>query len=95
MQLSGYAEQGAATAGDQGALYAEQVKQLYSNALAGLLGTAINALILGFIQRNVTSRANFIAWAALIAVISLVRYNDIRAFLRRPPDRSEANYWGR
>ena len=33
-------------AGEQWALYAEQVKQLYRNALLGRLATAVNSLIL-------------------------------------------------
>ncbi len=80
---------------EQRALYAEQVKQLYSNALLGLLASAINALVLVVIQRDVTSRAALIAWVALLAVISLLRYSDIRTFRRRSPDASEADHWGR
>ena len=84
-----------AAAEEQRALYAEQVKQLYSNALLGLLASAINALVLVVIQRDVTSRTALIAWVALLAVISLLRYSDIRAFRRRSPDASEADHWGK
>ena len=82
------------TVEEQKALYAEQVKQLYSNAPVGLLATAINSLVLAVIQRNVTSRPNFIAWFALLAVISLWRYRDIRTFQRRLSEASDANHWG-
>ena len=47
-----------ATAEEQRELYAEQVKQLYSNAPVGLLATAITSLVLAVIQRNVTSRTS-------------------------------------
>ena len=47
------------------------------------------------IQRDVTSRTALIAWVALLAVISLLRYSDIRTFWRRSPDASEADHWGR
>jgi signal transduction histidine kinase len=83
-----------ATGEEQGALYAEQVKQLYSNARVGLLATAINSLVLVLIQRNVTSPTNLIAWIGLLAVISLLRYNDIGTFWRRSPEASEAHHWG-
>src|SRR5512139_3273488 len=83
------------TAEEQRALYAEQVKQLYSNAPVGLLATAIASLVLAVIQRNVTSRTSFIAWFALLAVISLWRYRDIRIFQRRSSEASDANYWGK
>jgi hypothetical protein len=46
---------------EQKVLYAEQVRQLYDNASAGVLATAINSLILVGIQRNVTSRMVLIA----------------------------------
>ncbi len=83
------------TAEEQRALYAEQVKQLYSNALVGVLASAVNSLVLVLIQRDVISRTALIAWVALLAVISLLRYSDIRTFWRRSPDASEANHWGR
>ena len=76
-------------------LYAEQVKQLYSNALVGLLATAINSLVLAVIQRDVTPRILLIAWIVLLAFISLVRYNHTRTFWQRSPETSEANYWGK
>ncbi|HME44163.1 MAG TPA: PAS domain S-box protein [Syntrophorhabdales bacterium] len=84
-----------AAAEQQRALYAEQVKQLYTNALVGLLASAINALVLVIIQRDVTSRTALIAWVSLLAVISLLRYRDVRAFWRRSPETSEADHWGR
>ncbi len=76
-------------------VYAEQVKQLYSNALVGLLASAVNSLVLVVIQRNVTSRTVLIAWLASLAIISLWRYNDVRAFWRISPEPSEADRWGR
>jgi signal transduction histidine kinase len=80
---------------EQRALYAEQVKQLYSNALVGLLATAINSLVLVIIQGDVTSTTHLITWIALLAVISLVRYRDIRTFLRKSPEASEVDNWGK
>ena len=88
-------ERSTATAEEQRALYAEQVKQLYSNALVGLLATVINSLVLAVIQRDVTSRTTLIVWVALLAVISLLRYRDIRVFWRRSPEASEVNHWAR
>jgi len=88
-------ERSTTTAEEQGALYGEQVKQLYSNALVGLLATAINSLVLAVIQRDVTSRTTLIAWVALLTVISLLRYHDIRTFWRKSPEASKANYWCR
>ncbi len=84
-----------ATVEPQRAVYAEQVKQLYSNALLGLLASAINSLVLIAIQRNVTSRTALIGWVGSLAMISLLRYNDIRTFWRRSPEPSEADRWGR
>jgi len=95
MQPLEHFEISTATAEEQRALYAEQVKQLYSNALVGLLATAINSLVLVVIQRNVTSRTTLIAWVVLLAIISLLRYGDIRTFWRRSPEASEADHWGR
>jgi len=43
---------GTPAAGEQRALYAEQVKQLYSNALLGRLATAIDSLILAAVLRS-------------------------------------------
>ncbi len=86
---------GASTSAEvQRELYAEQVRQLYSNAMLGLLGSAINSLILVVIQRDVTSPISLITWVLLVAVISLVRYCDIRAYWRRPPEASAAERWG-
>jgi signal transduction histidine kinase len=76
-------------------LYAEQVKQLYSNALVGLIATAINSLVLAVIERDVTSHTALVVWVAILLVISLVRYSDIRKFRRKSPEASEANLWGR
>jgi signal transduction histidine kinase len=90
-----HSEKSTLTGEEQRALYAEQVKQLYSNALVGLLATAINSLVLAVIQGDVTSRTNLIAWIALLAVISLLRYRDIRTFWRRSPEASEADDWGK
>ena len=95
MQPPDDSEKSTLTAEDQRVLYAEQVKQLYSNARVGLLTTAINGLILVVIQRDVTSRINLIAWITLIAVVSLLRYKDIGEFWRRSPEASEAGYWGK
>jgi signal transduction histidine kinase len=80
---------------DHGALLAEQVKQLYSNAFVGLLATAINSLVLAFIQRDVTPSATLMAWLASLSVISLFRYIDIRTFWKRVPEASEAEQWKR
>jgi PAS domain S-box-containing protein len=88
-------ERSTATAEEQGALYAEQVEQLYSNALVGLLATGINSLALAAIQRDVTSRTTLVAWVALLAVISLLRYRDVRTFWRKSPEASKADYWAR
>jgi hypothetical protein len=82
------------TAEEQRALYAEQVKQLYNNALLGLLATSINSLILTIIQRDVTSPATLIAWLVLLALVSVVGYRDIRAFWRRAPEPPEIDSWG-
>jgi hypothetical protein len=41
-------------AGEQRALYAEQVKQLYSNALLGRLATAIHSLILAAVPLSLS-----------------------------------------
>jgi len=90
-----HSEKSTLTVEEQRALYAEQVKQLYSNALVGLLATAINSLVLVIIQGDVTSHTNLIAWIALLAVISLLRYRDIRTFRRRSPEASEADDWGK
>jgi PAS domain S-box-containing protein len=79
---------------EQKVLYAEQVKQLYDNASAGLLATAINSLILVGIQRNVTSRMVLIAWLVSLAVINLFRYIYIRRFQRASRGSWEANRWG-
>ncbi len=95
MQPPGHFEQSTPSTAEQRALYAEQVRQLYSNALVGMLATAINSLVLAVIQRDVTSRTTLIAWVAVMAVISLLRYSDIRTFWRRSPEASEANHWGR
>ncbi len=76
-------------------LYAEQVKQLYNNALVGLIATAINSLVLVVIERGVTSHTALVIWVAVLAVISLARYIDIRTFRRRSPEASEADLWGR
>jgi two-component system, cell cycle sensor histidine kinase and response regulator CckA len=78
----------------QKALYAEQVKQLYDNASAGLLATTINSLILVGIQRNVTSRMALIGWFVSLAAINLLRYIDIRRFQRVSRGSLEANRWG-
>jgi PAS domain S-box-containing protein len=95
MQLPERLEKSTATPEEQRALYAEQVKQLYNSAVVGLLASAINCLVLAVIQRDVISRTALIAWVALLAVISLLRYSDIRTFWRRSPDASEADRWGR
>ena len=95
MQRPEHFEKSTATVEEQKELYAEQVKQLYSNALVGLLASAINSLVLVVIQRNVTSHTALIVWVALLAAISLWRYNDIRTFRRRPPGASEASHWGK
>jgi PAS domain S-box-containing protein len=87
-------KQNSATTEEQEALYAEQVKQLYSSSLVGLFASAINSLLLIFIQRNVTSRTVLIVWIAALAVINLLRLADIRLFWRRSPDASEAGRWG-
>ena len=79
---------------EQKVLYAEQVKQLYDNASAGLLATAINSLILVGIQRNVTSRMVLIAWLVSLAVINVFRYIYIRRFQRASRGSWEANRWG-
>ena len=84
-----------ATAEEQRTLYAEQVRQLYSNALVGLLASAITSLVLVIIQRDVTPRTALIAWVAMLAVVSLLRYRDIRTFLHRSPEASAADHWGR
>ncbi len=95
MQAPEHFKKSTLSAEDQRALYAEQVKQLYSNARVGLLATAINSLVLAFIQRDVTLRVYLIAWIGLLAVISLWRYNDISRFWRTSPDASEIHPWGR
>ncbi len=95
MQPADHFEKSTLAAEDQRSLYAEQVKQLYSNARVGLLATGINALLLAFIQRDVTSPIYLIVWVTLIAVISLLRYKDIGRFWRRSPEASEAAYWGK
>ena len=74
MQPADPFEKSTATAQEERALYAEQVRQLYGNARVGLFATVINALILAFIQRDVTLRINLIVWITLIAVVSLLRY---------------------
>ncbi len=79
---------------EQRVLYAEQVKQLYANASAGLVAAAINSLILVGIQRNVTSRMVLIAWFVSLAVINLVRYIYIRRFQRVSLGSLEASRWG-
>ena len=84
---------GATTAEEQGALFAELVKQLYANGLLGMLATIINALILALVQRNVTFSAPLITWVALLALISIFRYFDIRMFWKKSPGPSEANHW--
>ena len=86
--------QGASLTEEQKALYAEQVKQLYGNSFVGLIASAINSLVLVIIQRNVTSRTVLIAWVATLAMISLLRYRDVRIFFGRSPEASEAGYWG-
>ncbi len=95
MQSTEHLEKSTLSAEDQRVLYAEQVKQLYSNARVGLLATAINSLVLAVIQRDVTSRVNLIAWIGLLAAISLWRYNEISRFWRKSPDASEVRHWGR
>lgn len=77
------------------ALYTELVEQLYSNAVLGMLASIVNALILAVIQRKVTSSATLIAWVAVLFVITLLRYRELRAFRRRSPQASEADYWSR
>ena len=74
------------TTEEQRELYAEQVKQLYSNAMLGLLASAINSLILVVVQRHVTSRTSLIVWVASLTAISLLRYLDIRAYWRTTPE---------
>ncbi len=81
------------TGEEQRALYAEQVDQLYSNALLGMLATVIISLVLALIQRDVTPGTTLIVWVAVLAVISLLRYGDTRAFRRRSPQASEVGYW--
>ncbi|HVN24526.1 MAG TPA: ATP-binding protein [Syntrophorhabdales bacterium] len=76
-------------------VYAEQVRQLYSNSMPGLLASAINALLIVVIQRSVTPHSNLIVWIALLAVISLLRYRDIRAYWREPPEAAQAARWGK
>ena len=95
MQFARYLAQGKATTEEQRALYAEQVGQLYSNGRLGLLASAINALVLAVIQRDVTSHTNLVLWVVLLAAVSLLRYSDIRLFWRRSPETSEAARWGR
>jgi signal transduction histidine kinase len=95
MQPPEHFENTTATVEEQMDLYAEQVKQLYNNALVGLIATAINSLVLAVIERDVTSRTALVVWVGLLVVISLVRYNDIRTFGRRLPEASEAKLWGK
>ncbi len=81
---------------EQKALFAEQVRHLYGNALVGLIATAVNSLALVAIQRNVTSQRALIAWLTLVLLISLPRYIEIRRFPRKEaPGFSEAKRWSR
>lgn len=76
-------------------IYAEQVRHLYGNAPAGLLATAINSLVLVIIQRNVISQRILILWLALLFLINLPRYLDIRRFQLASPKVSEADHWSK
>jgi signal transduction histidine kinase len=95
MKPSAHFDASTTTAEEQRGLFAELVKQLYANALVGMLATTINSLILAVIQRNVTSSTPLIGWIALLALISLFRYRDIRTFWRKSPEASEAARWMR
>ncbi|HEY3276726.1 MAG TPA: PAS domain S-box protein [Syntrophorhabdaceae bacterium] len=94
MKPPGDIEQGAPLTEEQKALYAEQVTQLYGNSYVGLCASAINSVVLVIIQRNVTSPTVLIAWVAVLAGISLLRFRDVHIFFRRSPEISEAGYWG-
>jgi hypothetical protein len=88
-------EQSIPIADEQKVLFAEQVRQLYRNAPIGLLATAINSLVLAAIQRNISSKGALIAWLTLLALISVIRYIEIRRFRRASLGHSEAKRWGR
>ena len=79
----------------QEVLFAELVRQLYSNAPIGMLATAINSLALVAIERNIISKGRLIAWLTLLALISVPRYIEIRRFRRASLGHSEAKRWGR
>lgn len=83
------------SAEDREAYEAEKVRQLYRHAPAGLLATAINSIILVFIQRMVTPANVLALWLVSVLVIAFVRYVAIVKFRNLPQKLSRTAYWKR
>lgn len=75
-------------------LYIEQVRQLYSHGLVGIIGTPINGLIVVLILRNVIPLTVLTAWLSALAGITFVRMVAAVFYRRTTLNDKNVGFWG-
>ncbi|MDB5904462.1 MAG: hypothetical protein JWM26_3340 [Betaproteobacteria bacterium] len=96
--LTPTSETSASTSGERGsgragALYAEQVRQLYRLSRTTYAASALSGLVVVGALWNVVPTPGLLLWAMLLAGVAIARFALYRTFLKRKPPDSEARKW--
>lgn len=75
-------------------LRSEQVRQLYSQSVPGLVGAQVSALVLVFALWGVVSPGRLFIWLAAYAAAQIMRNLLVRQFQKVSPSGVEAIPWG-
>jgi signal transduction histidine kinase len=73
---------------------AAQIRQLYTQSLPGLIGTAVSAIILVAALRDVVPYARLLAWLSCYLILQIPRHLLEKAFRKRRPSDSSTIRWG-
>lgn len=65
-------------------IFAEQVRQLYDNALIGMVATLVNASALTVVLWKQVSRNTLVSWFALLVLLTILRYFHVVRRLKNP-----------
>ena len=82
------------SAEDQWLVHAEQVKQLYQYASAGMVGTLINSAILAYMLWNVIAHRNVVIWIVCLSAITFFRFLQLYKYRQSAVSSSaDASRW--
>jgi len=75
-------------------LRSEQVRQLYSQSVPGLIGAQVSALVLVLALWDVVSPRRLLTWLAVYFILQVVRNLLVRQFQKVSPSGEQAIPWG-